>query len=246
MLAAIRSEIYKLLTIRFIYGLAVFLLGVIGLFAFYVTGWHTAEESFLSPDFMQNNIMSAVHTIGLAIGLISILLVTHEYRYNTIVYSLTANKSRAQVFFAKFLVASVFSILLTFILAVLTVVLSSLAIGIRGFELSPQSFMYGQLLWSVALISWGYGAFAFIIAMLIRSQVGAIVVMFLMSSTIEPLLGIVLKSNQSYLPYTALTGIYGFGLVDGPATSTLVIAVLINIVLWLSLSLFMFVRRDAN
>jgi hypothetical protein len=146
-------------------------------------------------------------------------------------------------------VVTIFYVLFALVFGALSPILSSIAANLRGFTIAPQEIDYWYLLWTTALVGWGYGAFAFIMAAIIRVQVGAIAMMFVLPSTIEQLLGILLKKNQIYLPYTALSNVFNFpgSDMDMLVTSNkAALTVVAYIVVGLIVSLILFVRRDAN
>jgi ABC-type transport system involved in multi-copper enzyme maturation permease subunit len=247
MLAAFRSEVRKVLSLRSTYIILAFSLAMELLFAFYLTGWHTTPEALMSGNFLSSQVVSAVNALGLFAAIVAILLVTHEYRYNTIVYTLTANKSRTQVLLAKFLTVSVFAILFTALFGLLSPLLSLLAIHIRGLELGSQDIHLWSLAWRTLLAGWGYIVLAFILAVIIRIQVGAIVALFLIPATVEQLLGLVLKQNQVYLPFSSLNILLdvqaqGNHISYARAGSVLVAYIIIGLLIsWL-----LFTKRDAN
>lgn len=248
MVAAIKSEILKLFTIRSTYVIFLIAMGFNVLFSFYIIGWQSDAESLLSPTIMSSQFASAVSALGLFIGLIAVLLMTHEYRYNTISYTLTSNKSRTTVLFSKFLVASVFAIIASLLFGFIALGLSYLAVHVRGLELAPQNIDYWNIIWRSALVGWGYAAFGLIIAAIIRVQVGAIAAMFLLPSTVEQLLGLLLKKNQVYLPYTALNNVFDaqFGGTDPAVPTKAAVTVLLYLVVGFAISAVLFLRRDAN
>lgn len=204
MIPALKSEFRKLFSVRSTYIILGIALVLELIFAFYVTGWRLGPEQLANVNFLSSQVTSAINILSLLAALISVLLVTHEYRYNTINYALTSSNSRSRVFFAKFLAMSGFVIVFTVIFAALSPLLSLLAVHIRDLPMGHQVFSTSSLLWRVVLAGWGFAVFAFIMASLIRIQVGAIVALFFVPSTVESLLGLLLKKNQVYLPFSAL------------------------------------------
>src|SRR5256885_8959719 len=104
MIPALRSEFKKLLSVRSTYVLSLFFLLLISFLAFYVDGFkNVPTETTSALDharaslFVAGNITQIANVISVAGGLIGLLLLTHEYRYNTIVYTITASNSRNKV-----------------------------------------------------------------------------------------------------------------------------------------------------
>src|SRR5258706_14974622 len=103
MMGTLKSEVRKILSLRSTYVILGFEVAMNLLFAFYVTGWRLDAQSLASSSFLASQVNSSINALGLFGALVAMLLVTHEYRYNTIVYTLTANRSRSQVWLAKFI-----------------------------------------------------------------------------------------------------------------------------------------------
>jgi len=175
-------------------------------FAFYIEGFHQAHD-VTSPGKLASEVTSAAQVLGVFIALAGVLLMTHEYRYNTILYSLTFSSSRAYVLLAKIIVVSTFAILLILIVSSLSPWLTYLGLHAKGLTLSPQDFPIRDLLLQSALYGWGYSMLALIIAAIVRNQVGVIAILFLFPGLGETLLGLLLKENAKYLPFSTLNSV---------------------------------------
>ncbi len=246
MLASLKSEFRKLITTRSTYIILGFSTVMNLIFAFYIVGWHTSPEALSSPSYMASQVVSAINALGLFAALVGIMLMTHEYRYNTVTYTLTASRSRFKVLLSKYLVISAFALFFALLFGTLSPALSTLAIHLRGLTLAPQVFPVSSLLWRVTFASWGYVSLAFFLATIIRSQVGSIAAIFLIPSTVEQLLGLLLKQNQVYLPFSALNillDMQGQGHISYARAALVVLGYLA--VGWI-VSLILFLRRDAN
>jgi hypothetical protein len=249
MFASFKSEIRKLLTIRSTYVTLLFALGLLTLFAFYLPGWQTDPQTLMSPDFQRNQVINAVATLSLLTTIIVILSVTHEYRYNTIMHTLTSNRSRTQVFLAKFLSLALFMIFLTALFGVLSPLFTVLAANIRGLQIGPQTLDMWDIAWRSLLGGFGYAMYGFILAMIVKVQVGALVGFLLMFAMVEPLLGLVLKNKMVYLPFQSLNVTMGTASTEMMEliTHTRAAAVVgTYIVVGLVVSWVLFLRRDAN
>lgn len=250
MISTIKSELVKVFTIRSTYVILLIAFALNVLFSFYVVGWHTSPEALQSSTYMMSQVFGAVGALGIFGGLVSLMLVTHEYRYNLINYTLTANRSRTQVLLAKFIVISGFAVLFSLVFGFLSPLMSWVAIEMRGLTLGPQNFAVWDTIWRSVLGGWGFMALSFIIAVLVRSQVGAIALLLLLPSTVESLLTLVLKQYQIFLPFSNLANMLnttpaplGDGVVSY-TTSALVLAAYVLVggfISWL-----LFVRRDAS
>lgn len=248
MIAALKAEYRKVFTIRSTYFLLSLVLLIAIFFAFYVSGWHIDTADLHNPTTLATDVTSAVAVGAIFVALIGLLLVTHEYRYNTIMYSLTSSNSRSKVLLAKFLVITVFSIIFSIVLGVLSPLLSLAGIHLHHLHLAPQTLHYGNLLWRSVFFGWGYAMAGLVIATLVRNQVGAIITLFIVPSTVENLLGLLLKNNVVYLPFSALHEVIGQGgdssYVITPQRGALIFMGYL-IVAW-AVAWLLFLRRDAN
>jgi ABC-2 type transport system permease protein len=252
MMAALKAEFRKLLSIRSTYFILLFVVVLAIFFGFYVSGWKLDRAGLLNPNAFANDVTDAISFVSIFAALIAVLLMTHEYRYNTIMYTLTSSNSRSKVLLAKILVISTFSVVFTLCIGVLSPLLSYLGIHAHHLKLVPQTLHYGNLIWRSLFYGWGYAMAGLVIATLIRSQVGAIVTLLIVPTTVESLLGLLLKHNTVYLPFSSLNQVIGSGssmrdpngghLSPGKAAAVYCIYLVVGwIVAWT-----LFLRRDAN
>jgi ABC-2 type transport system permease protein len=251
MMPSIRAEFRKLLTVRSTYIIIALCVLITIFFSFYLEGFRQAAN-VTSADKLASEVTSAAQALGLFIALAGLLLFTHEYRYSTIMYTLTAARSRTTVLLAKIIVVSIFAIILTTIVCAAAPYLTQLGIHAKGLTLSPQTFPFRDLLTRSIFYGWGYSMLALIITAIVRSQVGAIAILFLLPGLGESLLGLLLKQNAKYLPFNALGSILrdvpsaainsGAALSHSSATM-LVLSYIIGgwLIAWV-----LFLRRDAN
>ncbi|MGH7195160.1 MAG: ABC transporter permease [Candidatus Saccharimonadales bacterium] len=216
MMTELRSEFRKLLTVRstyFITGLAALAVMAIG---FYIEGWQLSGTDLLNPGLFTSDVAGSLMIMVVG-AVVAILLMTHEYRYNTILYTLTASRSRSKVLAAKVITISVYAVFLTALIGILAPVFSNLGIHAHGHVLVPQTLHIGTLVWHSLFYGWAYSMAGLVLAVLIRSQVGAIVALFLIPGLVEGLLTQLLKHNSVYMPFTALGQVINSG---GAATAT--------------------------
>jgi ABC-type transport system involved in multi-copper enzyme maturation permease subunit len=246
MINALRAELRKVLTVRSTYLIAFLCFGLVMLFAFYGEGIRFSGQTN-NPYYLQNEIINAVNALALFIALIGVLLITHEYRYNTIMYTLTASNSRTKSLLAKVAVVSCYALVLTVLFGALSPLMTALGLQIKGVHLVHQVFNFHDIWWRVLLYGWGYAMYGFILAITIRNQIGSIVPLFLIQATVEPLLGIVLKDNVQYLPFNAINKLLSIQ-IDGPHMSYTKPAITVGlyIAVGLIISWLLFIRRDAN
>jgi ABC-2 type transport system permease protein len=247
MFAALKAEFRKLYTVRSTYliiGLSVLL---VMFFAFYIEGIRGGDSSRMAMK-LASEVPNAVGAVSLLGALVGILLMTHEYRYNTIMYTLTSARRRSHVLFAKVVAVSVFAMLFTLFIGALSPVVTYIGMSLSGLDIAPQQFPWVDLLWQALFYGWAFSMYGLMFATLLRSQVAAIVALFFVP-TLEPLAAMLLKENAKYLPFDALSQVLQAGMSVAPGRlSTLTAAIVVGIYLavgWL-VAWILFVRRDAN
>lgn len=241
----VTAEIKKILTVRSTYVIFGICLAATIFFAFYVTAFRLNAD-VTDPGKLAGGVTAAVSLLSALIILIGILLATHEYRYNTIMYTLSSANSRLKVLLAKIIAVSIVAILLTIFFAVLSPVLTYLGLQLKGLELAPQTIPIVDLLWRSVFFGWGNAMFALLLAFIIRNQVGAIIAIYVVTATIEGLLFMLLKDNAKFLPATSLNIVLQpmQGIELSPGTAALIaFAWLLGLTI---LAVILFKRRDAN
>lgn len=214
MMPALKAEFKKLLTVRSTYILMLVFLLLGAFFAFYVHGFKdSGVPAFVGPSsvdqarvslFVAGSITQIANIIAVAGALIGLLLLAHEYRYNTIVYSLTASNSRSKVLASKILailcLVFVYSVVATVILLPLVWAGATAA----GHSLPHQNINFLTYFAKVVFFSESFAMAGLLFITLIRNQVGAIAALLILPNTIEGLLSLLFKQNSVYLPFTSL------------------------------------------
>ncbi|HEX8348967.1 MAG TPA: ABC transporter permease, partial [Hymenobacter sp.] len=201
MIPALKAEFRKLLTVRSTYILALVCLAITVLLALYIFGYRTASTpGAVIPSILYTSaVVTVIPAISLFIALAAVLLVTHEYRYNTIGYSLTAARQRWVVVVAKIIAITVFAVIVSLVCAALVPVLARLGLQLGGATQVTQDFNMADMLLRAVFYGWASAMLGLLIALIIRSQVGAIVTILLFPGLGESLLSLVLKDNAKYL-----------------------------------------------
>jgi len=151
-----------------------------------------------------------------------VLLMAHEYRYNTIVYTLTSNARRGRVLVSKILAATLFGAAYSIGLVLVIAVMYALFLVLHGTNLPPLGTSFLSVVGSLLLYYIGYALLGLIIATLVRSIVATVGIIFGMSFIVEPLLGVLaLHESAKYLPFASLDAVvgsaHGFSLTSGNA-----------------------------
>lgn len=241
MTALLRAEFRKLLTVRSTYIIATIALLLVGFLAFYAEGYKGVGAS---PYWLSNIFGGVSTTIAIFVSIIAILLMGHEYRYNTIMYTLTAANSRTKVLLAKIVTVATAAVVLT----VLITAFAALAYWL-GVVLSPsvsRAFVAPAFFWSdvwhALFFVVGYSLVGLLFAFLFRHLVGAIAALFILP-TVEGLASMLLKDNVKYLPLSSLEQVHTHSLWSSGEAALLFVAYLV--VAWL-VAWFFFQKRDAN
>jgi len=247
MMASLKSEFRKLLSVRTTYIITAGVLLFVGFIAFYVEGWRLKPIELAKPDQLSSDVFGAL-SLSLFGAVIAILQMTHEYRYNTIIYTLTSSNSRSRVLLSKFIVISCYALFLTTLISLLSPIATYLGVHAAGHSLVPQHLYYKDLIWRSLFFGWSYGMIGLVLATIIRSQVGAIVALFITPAAIEPLLTQLLNAKAVYLPFTSLGMVTGGETVKGasitPERGALVFLIYL-VISWL-VAWYLFLRRDAT
>lgn len=255
MLAAIKSEFRKLLSTRSTYILTI--LGIVlvgGLLCFYAQGFRAADGRLQNAHNLESVALLSVTIVATITGVVALLLITHEYRYNTIMYTLTSSNGRTKSLIAKGVVIAIYTMAVGGFIIIVGPLLTKLGVAAQGKELVPQTIDYWSIAWRSLFYSLGNGMAAFIMAFIIRNQIGAIVTYFIAAGTIEELLTLVLKDNAKFLPFRALNEVVNFSSQMGiPVEQAGRLTVNENALLFTAYMLvgllvtwIVFIKRDAN
>ena len=251
MIPAIKTEFRKLLTVRSTYVLTLVSLGFMVLISFYAQAFSLTGGSLAAamhdPSTLNNASVNALSSLPLIFAeIVAILLITHEYRYNTIMHTLTIPNRRSKVLIGKIVAISVYGLVLTVVLAVLAPLFAELGFAVHGHHLVAQSIPYSSLIWRGLFYGWTSVLAALVIGVLARSQVVAIVALFVVP-TIEAILGTFLKAKAVYLPFTGASN----AILAHPSRGHLSYAAgallfgLYLVIAW-TVAWILFLKRDAN
>lgn len=250
MIPTLKSEFRKLFTVRSTYVITAIVLVLVGLMSFYFEGYKGntgSAASKLEPGAFNEIISNTAGMGALFLAIIAVLFMAHEYRYNTIMYTLTANTRRTTVLLTKMFTIAVFGVCFGIVTVLFGLGMYALGVQLRDATLPAQDIAMWTALGKVALYYVGYALIGVLLAVLLRAVVGAIAVLLLFPTTIEPLMSMVLKEKAVYLPFAALDTIMGASMMRGDLTSAGAIGVsaiyiaVFGIITWL-----LFLRRDAN
>lgn len=253
MTAQIKAEFKKLFTVRSTYILTLIVWLVILGIAFFI-GFHDSPNDLANPQLMQDSIFGSLRFAGLIAAIISILLLAHEYRYNTINFSLTLNPKRSGVLAAKFVVLTGYSIVLSMVAVAVVIgglnagaAAHSHVIGTQVYDVigASGSQALGILLQS-AFYVWAMAIAGLIITGLLRNLVASIAFIFIFPS-LENLVTLISKTVVKYLPFSDLGAVLKIDPHEaGFSAGKSMIIFLIYLVVFGFISWRLFLKRDAN
>lgn len=242
MMSLIKAEYRKLITIRSTYIILAVLFLLVGLLTFWALGYKSEAGARLFREAGANSAQLA----AIFVAIVAVLLMTHEYRYNTVMYMLTASNSRSKVLAAKVIMATAFTVVATAAIMAFGMAAAWLGASLHVGSVPAQHAQWWDLLWRSFFFTWGYTMVGLLVAVLLRHVVGAIVVLLVVPSTVEGLLGLILKQNVQYLPFSALERVAAATANQAlsPGKAALVFSAYL-VVGWL-IAWILFLRRDAN
>jgi ABC-2 type transport system permease protein len=208
MISALKSEFRKLLTVRSSYVIAGIALALLAFVSLYIEGYKNGPLNIVGPGasvFLAYSIRQHAMVLSIFSALVALLLLTHEYRYNTIMYSLTATNRRSKVLAAKIIASLTYTFVLVLVGAVFSFVCMVVGLHLSGHTLPAQTIDYVDYFRKLLFFCEGYTMAALFLAAVLRNQVAAIAVFFIVPGTVENLLSLLLKDKTVYLPFSALT-----------------------------------------
>lgn len=247
MIATLKSEFRKLFTVRSTYAIFIISLALVALFAGFGDGYKAIQASLQDPGKLMGESYDAIVFVGLILAFAGLLLVGHEYRYNTVMYTLTASNRRVKVLAAKFLTVSSFAVVCGIIMGLFSPLATIIGAHLHGYHIAPQHFDYWTVIWRCAFVGWGYAMYAFILTFIMRNQIGSIVTFLLIPLIGESIIGHIFTKSNNYMPFTMLQSVaQPQGLGNHTSTLHATVVALTYIVVGLVVGTALFVRRDAN
>lgn len=255
MFATLKSEFLKLITVRSTYILTSLVFVGVFLLSYFVFG-REQDAMFAgvgNPLFLRDTMYAMIGVFATFAAIIAILLVTHEYRYNTISYTLTATARRLKVLSAKKIVLIGYTVVVGALVALIAYIGAKAGVSSTGAELVPQSIPVWETIWQFGAYVIAYSMIGFVLGLLLRGVVGAIVIFF-MFPIAEQMLSLVLKDNTKYLPFQALErvaatpgSVVSGATAGGELTSLAALGVVaLYLVVVGTIATVLFIRRDAN
>ncbi|HLG91283.1 MAG TPA: hypothetical protein VI336_03965 [Candidatus Saccharimonadales bacterium] len=212
-----------------------------------------------------SHLQDNIPVVALFTAVTVVLLMGHEFRYNTITYTLTTSNSRTKALASKIIVSIFYTALVT-LLAMATIIAATYAaVHIKDLNLPPQTYNWGYILARLVGYALGFSLLALAIITLVRNLIAGVVAIFLLP-TIDAVVGELLKNwdieATKVLPFSALNRVENLAADyiprnvpdDGIADLQLLPATLLGataifaayfIGIWI-ISWYLFLRRDAT
>ena len=282
MVPTLKSEFKKLLTVRSTYVIAALIIILTGLFTYLDTSkvyeqpskppqqYQQAEgqasqeptkgeepklTNKLPPEKVLVNLQNTIEPVTLLISILIILLMAHEFRYNTITYTLTASNSRSRVLGSKILVSSVIAIVLAALAILTTLAATYAAVSIKGLILPHYDMDWAYVLVRLFSYTLGFSLFGLALITLLRNLTAGIVILFFLPN-IEILFANLLASHNiepsKFLPFSALMQVHnvtagnlGWSVMPVSVPRAYLVFALYFIPLWI-ISWYLFIKRDAS
>lgn len=226
---------------------------------------NTKTDKNLSDDRQLYGLQEAVPVMATFVSIVVVLLMAHEFRYNTINYTLTISNSRSKVLLSKLLVSVAFTVIVTLLAMGVSLAVTQAAVNIKDLTLPAQDYNWLYIVARHVAYSVCNALFALVIATLLRSLVASIAAIFVLP-TIDGIGGFLLAARNieptKVLPFSALDrfgnvvtdvstsgGVADFmaqtssGSASAAMSGAVVAAYLAG--LWL-VTWYLFVKRDAN
>lgn len=247
MMASLKSEFRKLLTVRSTYYITAFALLVTGVINFFV-GRNSSMH--LASDGLASIALNTVAVLGIAVSLVSILLVVHEYRHNTIGYSLTIANRRLKVMASKMVVVTAYAVVMAFLTVLVSILLARIGMAVKGVDLVSQDFDWYNIAWRTIIFMIGSAISGLVFGFLFRGVAAAVVLYFVVPTAVEPLLTGLLKFNPNYMPFLSQSQILiNNAHMPGSDSFTPLASAGVffgYVLVGLIVSVVLFLRRDAN
>lgn len=263
MMATLKAELRKLLTVRSTYVLSIIFLLLGAFFTFYGHGFK--DSAVLSDPrtaagaslFVASSITQLANVLSVSCALVALLLLSHEYRYGTIVYTLTASNSRSKVLASKIIAVLCYGLVYSVISTAILLPLVWLGTAAAGHSLPLQDINLLVFFAKTVFFCEAFALAGLLFVTLIRNQIGAIAALLILPNTVEGLLSLVLKNNSVYLPFTALQQVVQppvlvgavpvrpetVGVLSAPKGALVFVGYMV--VFWI-IAWILFLRRDAS
>lgn len=204
MMPTILSEWRKIISIRSTYVILTISALLTTFLAFFLDGYKGGiiNEAHIAD--IGTAISNIAGLCALLLAIIVALHVAHEYRYNTIMYSLTATNSRLKFLAAKALVATIVVVVAASLLTLLGVVAARIGLAMNGSVSGYANLDLWSVSWRTLFYYAGFSAIAFLLTLVARNIIVPMIALFFVPGAIEALIGMAIKGSARFLPFNLL------------------------------------------
>lgn len=221
----------------------------------------TKVDPQLPAETVVTNIQESVSMASLFIAIVVVLLVVHEFRFNTITYSLTSSNSRTKFLLAKLVAAITFMVVVSLAVVAVSAVVTHIAINAKGLILPAQDFNWPYLLARILGNMAGFVLIGFTVAVILRNLAASMAALFVLPTLNSMTAWIIAERGiepTRILPFSALERVGNaagdltgsvMSIHEGLTPATVAGASLVGLAYVVGLLLvawLLFVRRDAS
>jgi ABC-2 type transport system permease protein len=213
MIIALRTELFKLRTIRVTLGMLAVAIGLSGLTATLKAAraggpGHMAIKPLYTADGLTAVLSSSSFALVIAVAF-GATIASGEFRHQTATATYLATPDRTRVLIAKALAAFVFGLGFGLLAGLFTTAIGLGFVSADGYSVAVSTttivrYILGATIGAGLLAAVGVG-----IGSLIRNQLAALIAVFAWALVIEQIVGSLWGSVAPYLPFTAATTLAG-------------------------------------
>ena len=205
MIDAMRSEWLKLRSVTSTIVLLCFVAGVSIGFGLLATATIQLDDASLDIDVADRITfaLAGVSTSVTLLAVVGVLLMTQEFRFNTIRVTFAAVPSRPRVILAKALVIAVTALVVSVVMVAVTTALGAAVLSARDAPIDFGLAGTTRVLFGAVLLSVLYALVGLAVGAIVRSQPLALVLVIVWPLLVEGIFGGIFPSVGKYLPFAA-------------------------------------------
>lgn len=211
MITAVRAELFKLRTTRMYYGLLGIAAGLTLLVQVALSGW--SGTSSLIPSLAtaagQRDLVTNTGFALLTAAVLGTVISSGEFRHKTVTDTYLDQPDRVRVMLAKIVAALAGGALFGAVAAAIATMVGRMAVAVKGDTVVLSGGDYARYAAGAVLGAALLAAIGCVAGALIRSQVGAVIAVFVWSLAIERILAGLSKSIGRFLPLTGAATMAG-------------------------------------
>jgi ABC-type transport system involved in multi-copper enzyme maturation permease subunit len=223
MTSLFRIELLKLRTLRATFGLLAAAAALTALFASLEASRAGNGKGGVAPLFTRSGLSTVSTVTGwsmLFAAVLGVIISSGEFRYSTATLTYLASPNRARMLTAKVLAGAGAGSIFGFVAGIISTGVALAFVAGHGYHVALGAGALAGHVGGATIGAALFGAVGVGLGSLIRSQLVAVIVIFMWGLVIESVLGGLFTSIRPYLPYTTATTLAGIklgGAAFGPA-----------------------------